>query len=105
VTAHSRIDQRSLEAHVLMASRVEEEPSLRATALATLDRWMARTSASTPYLEKWRCLLLGDVAELLKVMRSDSDEAAALRQCTPFGGSRFLSHAERFQLIRKYATR
>jgi hypothetical protein len=105
VIAHHQIDARSLEAHILMASRVEKEPSLRAIALTTLDRWMVRSSASTPYFMKWRELLLGDLAKLLAVMRSDSDEAAALRQCTPFGGQPFLSHAERFQLIRKYATR
>ena len=86
-----------------MASRVEKEPSLRAIALATLDRWMARPSGSTPYLMKWRGFILGDLAELLAIMRSDSDEAVALRQCTPFGGRPFISHAERFQLIRKYA--
>ena len=100
---HAQIDTRSREAHCLMAARVEKDPSLRQIAVATLERWLETPSASVPYLLRWRELLLGDLHELLAVMRSDGEAATALRQCTPFGGAPFISHTERFQLIRKYA--
>ena len=101
--SHELIDARSLEAHELMAARIERDPSLRSIALATLDRWMGRRTASAVYLKKWRALIEGDLEELLATMRSRSEAATALRQSTPFGGPAFISNAERFQLIRKYA--
>lgn len=101
--SHEQIDARSLEAHELMARRIERDPSLRRIALATLNRWMERRNASALYLERWRALIEGDLEELLATMRSRSEAAAALRQNTPFGGPDFISNAERFKLIRKYA--
>jgi hypothetical protein len=103
--AHSVIDARSREAHVLVAARIERDPSLRQIALENLDRWMVRSSRSQPYFLKWRELLLGDLAELLEVMRSDTEASCALRQCTPFAGPAFISQAERLKLLQKYAAR
>ena len=93
------------ERHELMAARIERDPSLRSIASwQQLDRWMGRRTASTVYLKKWRALIEGDLEELLATMRWHVPEAAtALRQSTPFGGPAFISNAERFQLIRKYA--
>ena len=63
--SHDLIDTRSLEAHVLMASRVEQNPALRGLALETLDRWMARPFAFIPYFQKWRDLLVSERDGLL----------------------------------------
>ena len=102
---HARIDARSREAHILVAARIERDPALRHIALENLDRWMARGSRSQPYFLKWRELLMGDLAKLLEVMRSDAETSCALRQCTPFAGPAFISQAERMELLDKYAAR
>jgi len=102
---HAHIDARSREAHILVATRIEQEPALRQIALENLDRWLSRGSRSQLYFLKWRELLLGDMAKLLEVMRSDAETSCALRQCTPFAGPAFISQAERMELLNKHAAR
>jgi hypothetical protein len=100
VMTHAQIDSRSLEAHRLIA-----EPSLRTTALDNIRRWLGCPSGSEHYLLLWKALLEGNLADLLAVMRmrSDCEQATALRQSTPFAGSAFTTQAERLHLIQKYA--
>jgi hypothetical protein len=100
---HAHIDARSREAHVLVASRIETDPSLRKEALENLDRWMPQAASAQPYLVKWKELLEGDLEELLAMMRSDTETARSLRQCSPFAGPAFISQAERLELLSKYA--
>jgi len=102
---HGHIDARSREAHVLVAARIEQNPELRQIALENLDRWMSRTSGSEPYFLKWKEFLKGDLAELLRAMVSDTENACALRQCSPFAGPAFISQSERQELLKKYAAR
>jgi hypothetical protein len=101
---HAQIDARSLEAHRLIADRLEKDPSLRTKALENLDRWEAQNRVSSPYFVRWRALLVGDIQDLLTMMRSPSEDATAMRQAAPFAGPDFISQEERLALIVKYAT-
>lgn len=99
---HEWIDERSRALDARIAERLREEPGLIARGLETLDRW-ERSRGPDPVLAEWREILAsrspGDVVALLL---DDSEEAARLRQSSPFTG--ILSSEERLAIFRHYET-
>ena len=81
------LDRRSLELHQLIARRLREHPERLERVRETLARWKTIVSPdSQPYVTEWQRLADAGMDMLLAVAVEDSERAAALRQCGPFGG-------------------
>jgi hypothetical protein len=78
VRDHRDADRRSLALHAEVARRLRVNPELRTTARARLPR------ISAAYRDAWSSLLDGPLIHLLEMLASESEEAAALRQASPF---------------------
>ena len=97
--SHEWIDKRSLALHEAVAAKLEAQPELLETARANLKRWL--TSESSAALREWQRLLdTLPLPELLGLLRSPDEEAARLRQSSPFAG--LLSPAERGAILGRY---
>lgn len=83
--SHEWIDARSRALHEAVAARLEADPGQLEVARANLRRWLARDTS--PALKEWEALLdRTPLAELVALLRSSSDDAARLRQSSPFAG-------------------
>lgn len=82
---HRRLDQRSISLHRAIAELIQRDPGVVMRALANLQRW-ERTSPG-PWIPQWRALLLGPRDKLLRILVEDSEDAARLRQSSPFAGA------------------
>jgi hypothetical protein len=90
-----------------IADRIEAEPALLSQAIATADRWLAGGVEPRTRIMQWRDLLERSVtdrhaqAELLRVLREDSEEAEFLREFAPVPG--ILSKGEAREFYRECA--
>lgn len=101
---HRQLDRRSLELAQEIARRLLANPSLIQVARDNLARWQARPDAGSAlrrcYLE-WAALLDRlTVPELVDLLQRDDEEAARLRQNSPFAG--ILSPEEVWQIKRNF---
>jgi hypothetical protein len=97
--SHEWIDERSLALHEAVAARLQAEPQLLEVARANLKRWLAAGSAAP--LREWQRLLdTRPLPELLQLLRSRDEQAARLRQSSPFAG--LLTPAERQAILSRY---
>lgn len=96
-----RLDARSLELHRLIARKLRAQPELFARARDTLDRWRRSVDPQTqPYLERWEAIFAEGVEHAIAVATEESQDAADLRQASPFCG--ILSTAERAEFFKKW---
>lgn len=100
--SHAWIDERSLALHEAVAARLEADPALVDRAVANLRRWL-ETRAEPAWLEWQRVLDTSSLPELLALLRSRHDEAARLRQSSPFAG--LLTQEERQRVLDRYGSR
>ena len=100
--SHAWVDRRSLALHEAVAARLEADPSLLEVARRNLRRW--REANADPVLEEWSALLDGSsLTSVLVLLRSPSEEAARLRQSSPFAG--VLTPTERQAILDEYESR
>ena len=100
--SHEWIDQRSLALHEAVAAKLEAQPQLVEVARANLQRWLSTNPAEA--LREWKLVLDGiALPELVALLRSPGDEAARLRQSSPFAG--LLTPAERQSILNDYESR
>ena len=83
--AHEWIDRRSLALHEAVAAKLEAQPQLLDVARANLRRWLSANPAAA-LREWWQLLETTPLPDLLALLRSQGDEAARLRQSSPFAG-------------------
>jgi len=82
--------------------KLEAQPQLLDVARANVQRWL-RTNPSAA-LREWRQVLEGiTLPALLALLRSTGDEAARLRQSSPFAG--LLTVEERQAILNDYESR
>ncbi|HWH82725.1 MAG TPA: hypothetical protein VNU71_10870 [Burkholderiaceae bacterium] len=95
-----QIDQFLLAAHRLALARLRADPARIEPVRAQLMRWRQQSgpTRSDPYWEEWKSLLLGDVADLERVVCADDDRGALLRSVSPM--STLVTQAERMALLR-----
>lgn len=93
---HRSAELRGLAYHRAVADRLDDE--VVADALVRLRRWTAEGRVHPRYADAWERLLTGSRARLAAALRADDDEAAALRQSSPFAGT--LSEDERRRVLR-----
>jgi type II secretory pathway component PulL len=102
VRSHEWIDRRSLALHDAVAAKLEAHPELIRVARENLERWL-RIHETAALLE-WRRLLDGtSMPELLALLRSPAEDAARLRQSSPFAG--VLTPRERQAILDRHDAR
>jgi hypothetical protein len=77
---------RSLRLHEAVAQRLVRDPSLLAVAGQRLHRLREVNPHGAVYHDRWAALLDGPLARLLRTMTEPSEQAATLRQESPFTG-------------------
>jgi hypothetical protein len=102
VRSHQWIDQRSLALHAAVAAKIEAQPHLLDVARRNLERWSRSNPCAA--VNEWRAILDSTpLPELLALLRSTSEEAARLRQSSPFAG--LLTDEERRRIMAAYESR
>lgn len=100
--SHEWIDQRSLALHEAVAAKLEARPELLDVARANLQRWLAASPVAA--LREWQEFLdRTSLPDLLALLRSPDEQAARLRQSSPFAG--LLSPKERRAILDDYESR
>ena len=100
--SHQWIDQRSLALREAVAAKLEAHPQLLDVARRNLERWLQRNPATA--VREWRSILDSTpLADVVGLLRSSSDEAARLRQSSPFAG--LLTTEERRAVMGVYESR
>ena len=85
-----------------MAAKLEAQPQLVEVARANLQRWLS-TNPAAALREWWQMLEVTPLPALLALLRSPGDEAARLRQSSPFAG--LLTPMERQAILNDYESR
>ena len=98
-SGHRLADVRSLALHREVARRLRAEPELLVGVRARVDAWRSTGSVSPHYVIAWSTILDGPHEELLALLERDDDDAAALRQATPFLG--ILDARQRWEIWRQ----
>jgi hypothetical protein len=84
----------------VIAARLRSHPELVQVVEANLERWMRGCDARVrPVMEEWKHLLDGPLENVLNVLESDTEEAARLRQSSPFAGEAFITRKERNEIL------
>jgi hypothetical protein len=82
--SHDWIDRRSLALQDTVAARIEADASVIDHAKRNIRRWLLERQ--TPALVEWQRLLDLAVPDLARLLRSPDEDAARLRQSSPFAG-------------------
>jgi hypothetical protein len=85
LSGHARIEARSLAMHRVIAEEVRKNPRLLEAAGENIRRWRRQGVDVTAFAE-WEAILERGVAETVRMLTDPSENAARLRQSTPFTG-------------------
>ena len=100
---HSRLDERSLALHELVARKVQAAPALLDKARENLRRWQGANASPSLAFEEWEQILRSPVDQVTAFLVERSERATRLRQSSPFAG--ILTEAERQAIYESYSTR
>ena len=100
---HSRLDERSLALHQVIAEKVLADPALRDKARDNLRRWQQIEDSPKPALAEWEQILSGPSEQIVQFLTERSERATRLRQSSPFAG--ILSEPERKAIYESFSTR
>jgi hypothetical protein len=98
---HSRLDERSLVLHQLIAAKVLANPALLDKARNNLRRWQQMEGSPTLALAEWEQILSGSTDQIAQFLTERSERATRLRQSSPFAG--VLSEAERKAIYESFS--
>jgi hypothetical protein len=102
-SSHRLAEARSLAMHAAMAQKIEREPTLLDIPRENMERWRARWSDKPPpWWREWRALLQRPWPEIAALITEPSENAARLRQSTPFAG--ILTDAERARIYEAFGS-
>jgi hypothetical protein len=90
---HRILEARSLALHCLIARKIERDPRLLEIARRNIERWLRGEDRPPRALLEWREILRRPWPALAALLTDPGDEAARLRQSSPFAG--VLTAAER----------
>jgi hypothetical protein len=86
-SSHRLLEIRSLAMHAMMAAKIEKDRAPIEIARKNLARWKSRWKGSAPHwLAEWQAILRRPRREVAAFITEMSEEAARLRQSTPFAG-------------------
>lgn len=100
---HSRLDERSLALHRLLAQKVQASPTLLDKARENIRRWQEANEEPSLALAEWEKILGGPTSQVIAFLVERSENAIRLRQSSPFCG--ILTEAERRAIYESYSTR
>ena len=86
VDPHRLAEQRSVAFHRAIAERIGREPALLERAREKVAGWLAE-GRSPFYAQAWQQILARPVQSIAVFLTSETEEARALRQATPFAGA------------------
>jgi hypothetical protein len=87
-SSHRLLEIRSLAMHALIAAKIERDRAPILIAQRNLDRWQARGKEAAPrWLAEWRAILRRPWREVAAFITEMSEDAARLRQSSPFAGA------------------
>jgi len=95
-SSHRLLEIRSLALHAVIAAKIERDRTPIVIAQKNLDRWQARWKDTAPrWLGEWRAILQRPWKEVAAFITEMSEEAARMRQSTPFAGALTLRERRR----------
>lgn len=100
-SSHRLLEARSLAMHAVIARKIERDPTLLEIARSNIDRWSAQRDAdSLAWLNQWREILKQPWQSVAALITEPSENAARLRQSSPFAG--ILSNQERWRIYEAF---
>lgn len=100
-SSHRLLEARSLAMHSVIAQKIERDPKLLDIPRNNLKRWSARWQDRAPaWHEEWRGIMNRPWREIAALITEPSEEAARLRQSSPFAG--VLSAAQRRRIYEAF---
>ena len=99
-SSHRQLEARSLAMHAVIARKIERDPSLIRIAVRNVERWSAKWDVPPPWLEEWREILDQPWQYVTAIITEPSENAARLRQSTPFAG--ILTNRERWLIYKAF---
>lgn len=100
---HSRIDERSLALHRLVAAKLRADPDLLRIARDNLRRWRQASDGASSAWQEWEQLLDGPGDQVERLLVERSERATRLRQSSPFCG--ILTDSERRRIYESHSVR
>ena len=100
---HTRLDERSIALHQLVAEKVRAAPALLDKARANVRRWQEANEGPSPALTEWAQILRSPANDVLALLTERSPRATRLRQSSPFAG--ILTEEERRAVYESYSAR
>lgn len=86
-STHRLLEARSLAMHAVIAQKIEREPGLLDIARNNLKRWRARWNDDVPaWYREWCEIIQRPWPQIAAIITEPSEEAARLRQSSPFAG-------------------
>jgi hypothetical protein len=86
-SSHRLLEARSLALHAVIARKIDRDPALLAVAHRNIARWSARWADEEPaWLKEWKGLLKQPWENIAALITELSENAARLRQSSPFAG-------------------
>lgn len=85
LAGHARIEARSLAMHRAIAEKLRNNPGLLEAAAENIRRWR-RQGVDVSAFAEWEAILGRGVEETVRMMTDPSENAARMRQSTPFTG-------------------
>ena len=86
-SSHRLLEARSLAMHAVIAAKIIRDPDLLAKPRDNIKRWSGRFGKNPPrWIGQWRSILALSYREIAALMTEPSEEAARLRQSSPFAG-------------------
>ena len=84
---HRLLEARSLAMHALIAAKIASDPALLIKPRQNLERWSVRWGSDLPrWVVEWRRILDWPWSEIAALISEPSENAARLRQSSPFAG-------------------
>jgi hypothetical protein len=86
---HRLQDETSLAMHARIVEELERDPSLLRIAKGNIARWSERNADSPGLLacyREWDAILAKGLAEVIRVLKDESEEGDRLRHRSPFPG-------------------
>lgn len=102
-TAHALAEERSLELHREIATRLLRDRRILETARVRIEERLREGGPSRPWFERWREILERSPEDVAAFLIDPSEEARALRQSTPFAG--IVPPRERWRIWREVRER
>ncbi|MDE0422011.1 MAG: DUF4102 domain-containing protein [Gammaproteobacteria bacterium] len=99
---HDLLDERRRHIHMAIADRIDANPRLLGNATANLKRWQRQRGYMERGYIEWGAILERPWHEIAAVLRSKSEHAIRLRQCSPFAG--VLPERERLRIYETLGT-